>query len=63
MNEAQKYWLLMLAFHHVADGKDLTYRIANENLWWLAARRRLERYWPVWRSSVERLSTRTMWPL
>ena len=31
MNEAQKYRLLMLAFHHVAGGKGLTDRIANEN--------------------------------
>jgi hypothetical protein len=31
MNEAQKYRLLMLAFHYLADGKDLTHRIANEN--------------------------------
>ncbi|SHI04755.1 hypothetical protein [Bradyrhizobium erythrophlei] len=31
MNEAQKYRLLMLAYHHLADGKDLIHRIANEN--------------------------------
>jgi hypothetical protein len=31
MTESQKYDRLMLVFEHLADGKDLTYRIANES--------------------------------
>ena len=31
MTEAQKYQRLMLVFEHLADGKDLNYRIANES--------------------------------
>jgi hypothetical protein len=31
MTESQKYQFLMLAFEHLADDKDLTYRIANES--------------------------------
>jgi hypothetical protein len=31
MTESQKYDRLMLAFEHLADGKDLTHRIPNEN--------------------------------